>query len=616
MHSLLIVDDEPSVVSSLEFLFKRHGYDVLTADHPEKALNILAAMQNTDNLGVVISDYRMPTMSGIEFLHEVGQYVPEAKRILLTAKNDLAEVVDLVNENGLYRLLAKPCSYKSLLKIVEEAFIVFNASKENMQLNVALKKANAQLKKLSLQLQERVESVSPELRETIYFDRLTNLPGMELIHDRLAVAIQAANRNEQSILVINIGIENFNLINSNLGREAGNELLRAFALRLQALVWEGDSVGRLHGDQFALVINNTTLGEPANELVTRLLELLHRPFDFKKQAIYLQTNFGIAIFPGDGASPQDLLNRAEVARRQARNDSESAYRFFSEDLDLKSSEQFLLQSQIRVALKNEEFKIHYQPRINVTTGRIIGVEALLRWQHPERGLLPPAEFLYLLEESGQIRQVGEWVLNSVCKTVLEWQQVITHPLHVAVNVSPTQLKSNNFCELVRSAVEKNGLDLEKTTLELEITENIFLTDLEHVSSQLNTLRKMGIKIAIDDFGTGYSSLSYLIKLPIHYLKIDRAFVIDVTKSRDAKAIVRAITSLAQSLRLQVVAEGIETEEQLEVLKTLDCEEFQGFLFSRPVTAEVMRKLLIKDSSSESAFNLFKVTAKVEEKFYV
>lgn len=616
MRSLLIVDDEPSVLSSLAYFFERQGYEALTADNPAQALNMIAAMQNIDDLGVVIADYRMPTMSGIELLHEVGQYAPEAKRILLTAKSDLVDAMDAVDQGGLFRFLAKPCSHESLLKVVEDAFVVFNSAKENQQLNAELKKANAQLKQLSRQLQARVENVSPELRETIYFDRLTGLPSMELIHDRLAVSIHAANRNDKNILIVSVGIENFNLINTNLGHDAGDELLQAFAQRLQSLIWEGDSVGRLHGDKFGLVINNTPPGEPANELVSRLLALLHQPFEINGQHIYLQANLGISVYPQDGSSPQDLLNRAEIARRQAKNDSESAFRFYTQALDLKVSERFLLQSQIRAALKNNEFKIHYQPRINVVTGRIIGVEALLRWQHPERGLLPPAEFLFLLEESGLIRQVGEWVLNTVCATVMSWQREVDHALHVAVNVSPIQLKSNSFCEMVRSAIAVSGIDLAETTLELEITENIFLSDLEHVKGQLNALREMGVRIAIDDFGTGYSSLSYLIKLPIHYLKIDRAFVIDVTKSADAKAIVRAITSLAQSLRLQVVAEGIETEDQLEAMRTLDCQEFQGFLFSRPVSAEVMRELLLADSQSDSPINLFEVAAKAEEQFYI
>lgn len=617
MPSLLIVDDEPSVLTSLTFLFKRHGYDVLAAEHPEKALEQIAAMQDIDSLGVVISDYRMPTMSGIELLHEIAKFAPEAKRILLTAKSDLVTVMDAVNEGGLYRFLTKPCSYELLLNTVEEAFLVFNSSQENRHLNAELRQANIQLRDLSKKLEARVEHTTRELRAAIYFDRLTGLPSIELMHDRLAVAIQAAKRSSQPTTVICIGIEKFSLINENLGHQVGNELLCAFAARLEALVWEGDSVGRMHGDRFALIISNTAPGEAANELLTRLRGMLQQPFQIGERQIYLDANFGIAFFPDDGSSPQTLLSHAEAAMHQARKDPDSNYRFYSEDINRQSSERFLLQSQIRAALDNGEFKVHYQPRINIITGKIIGVEALLRWQHPERGLLPPAEFLYALEETGLIRQAGQWVLNEVCRSVVEWQAEVGQPLHVAVNVSPVQLKSGNFQELVEQAIEQSKMDLSKTTLELEITENIFLSDMEQVREQLESLRQMGIKIAIDDFGTGYSSLSYLIKLPIHYLKIDRTFVIDITKSRDAKAIVRAITSLAQSLRLQVVAEGVETEEQLNAMRLLDCEEFQGFLFSRPVSAEAMRQLLIANNGDDSsAGRLFKNLDDSEEQFYI
>ncbi|MBN1379056.1 MAG: EAL domain-containing protein [Gammaproteobacteria bacterium] len=617
MPSLLIVDDEPSVLTSLTFLFKRHGYDVLAAEHPEKALEQVASLRDIGSLGVVISDYRMPTMSGIELLHEIAKFAPEAKRILLTAKSDLVTVMDAVNEGGLYRFLTKPCSYELLLRTVEEAFLVFNSAQENRQLNEELRQANIQLRSLSKKLEARVEHTTKELRAAIYFDRLTGLPSIELMHDRLAVAIQSAIRSAQTITVIYIGIENFSLINENLGHKIGNDLLCAFAARLEALIWEGDSAGRMHGDRFALIISNTAPGEPANELITRLLGLLQQPFQIGEQQIYLDANFGIAFFPEDGSSPQALLSHAEVAMHQARKDPDASYRFYSEDINRQSNERFILHSQIRAALENGEFKVHYQPRINVITGKIIGVEALLRWQHPERGLLPPAEFLYALEETGLIRQAGEWVLNEVCKSVVEWQAEVGHSLHVAVNVSPIQLKAGDFRDLVEKAIEHSKLDLSKTTLELEITENIFLSDMEQVREQLNSLRQMGIKIAIDDFGTGYSSLSYLIKLPIHYLKIDRTFVIDITKSRDAKAIVRAITSLAQSLRLQVVAEGIETEDQLEAMRTLDCEEFQGFLFSRPVSADAMRQLLIANSRNDSSNGkLFKNQDNSEEQFYV
>lgn len=590
MSLLLIVDDDTVVLGALEFLFKDRGYDVLTTESPQNALHLLGNSQ-LSSIGVVISDYRMPEMSGIEFLHRFRQILPDAKRILLTGKSDLVNAVDAVNQGGLHRFLMKPCKHELLLEAVEDAFTVFNSTQENRRLADDLKQANAELRELSNTLEARVEQAARELRDVIYFDRLTGLPSRELMQDRLEFAMHSARRTEHSVMVIYIGIGNFRLVNESLGHQAGNNLLCAFSKRLEMVLWEGDSAGRMDGDQFCLIINNTGISEQPNDVINRLLNTLKMPFTVNGREIYLHSNLGISMYPGDGDTPLDLLNHADVAMHQVKKEVDTDYRFYSEELNRQSGERLLLHSQVRKALENSEFVMYYQPRVHIGSGNIIGVEALLRWQHPEHGLLAPAEFLPLLEETGLICWVGDWVLNDVCRTVVHWQGLTEKPLHVAVNVSPVQLKSGTFPKAVAAAIENSNLDLSKAVLELEITENVLLSDLDRVREQLGALWDMGIKIAIDDFGTGYSSLGYLIKLPIHYLKIDRAFVVDITSNRDAKAIVQAITSLARSLRMQVVAEGIENSDQLEMMYNLDCQEFQGFLFSKPVSAEEMLELL-------------------------
>lgn len=591
MPSLLIVDDEPAVLGALEILFRSRDYRVLTAESPLRALDILADPATAESIGVVISDYRMPGMSGIDFLQKVSQLAPESKRILLTAKSDLVTAIDAVNQGGLYRFLVKPCSYELLLEAVEDAFFLFNSAKENRQLNEELKQANAELRQLSSSLEERVKQAAQELRDVIYFDRLTGLPSRELMQDRLEFAMHSANRAGHGVMVIYVGLGNFRLVNESLGHEAGNTLLREFSKRLESFLLEGDSAGRMEGDQFCLIVNNTGSSDDPGSVITRLLTVLNKPFEIDGREIYLHANLGISVYPGDGETPLSLLNHANVAMHQVKKDADNVYKYYSEDLNRQSGERLLLHTQIRKAIDNAEFLVYYQPRVNIGSGDIIGVEALLRWQHPQNGLLPPAEFLPMLEETGLICQVGEWVLNEVCRTAVEWEKAIGKPLHVAVNVSPVQMKMNNFRDIVAKAVHDSGLDLSSTILELEITENILLSNIDRVREQLISLRDMGIKIAIDDFGTGYSSLGYLIRLPIHYLKIDRAFVVDITSSRDAKAIVQAITSLARSLRMQVVAEGIENSDQLAAMHTLDCQEFQGFLFSKPVSSEQMLHLL-------------------------
>ncbi len=593
MSALLIVDDEQAVLNALAFLFRGQGYTVFTADCPKQALALLASPPEEESIGVVISDYRMPGMSGTQFLQQVSNLYPDIKRILLTAKCDIVSAMDAVNEVGLYRFLFKPCSHELLIKTLKEAFAVYDASMEIKRLNRELQLANDELRDLNSSLENRIDHATRELREVLYFDRLTGLPSKELLMDRLEFSIRAAKRSDYTVTVIHLGLENFRLVNETLGHQAGNLLMCELGERLNMYVWDTDSVGRMQGDQFCMVINHTDKTEKPNEVVSRLLGTLQEPFEVEGRELYLNANLGISMYPGDGASAQALFDHAEAAMHQAKKDPDIHYRFYSEELHERSSERFLLQSQVRQALHKSEFKIYYQPRINTSNGSIVGVEALLRWQHPERGLLPPDQFLPVLEETGLIGPVGEWLLNEVCHTVVQWCQTgdNVEPFHVAVNVSPIQLKSPNFLHVVQSAVEKSRIAAHNIKLELEITENVLLSDIERVKQKLHELRNMGIKLAIDDFGTGYSSLSYLIMLPIHYLKIDRAFVIDITHNKDAKAIVQAITSLASSLRMQVVAEGIETTEQLDVMHTLNCEEFQGFLFSRPLPEKEMRKLI-------------------------
>lgn len=591
MSALLIVDDEPAVLGGLEFLFRSQGYEVLTADNPAGALRLLRARPQEQPVGTVISDYRMPGMTGIQFFHEVSKISPDTPRILLTAKSDMVTAMDAVNQGGLYRFLTKPCDHTLLLQTVKDAFGFYESTRENRYLNEELRRANEELRELSSDLEARVEDATRELREAIYFDRLTGLPSKELMQDRLDYAIRSAKRGNHTVTIIHVGPENFRYVNENLGHQAGNELLCMLAGRLEEFIWEGDSVGRMHGDQFCLIMNNVESHERLNIAIPRLLELLNRPFRCEGREIYLKSNLGISIYPNDGDAPHTLFHHAETAMHQAKRDPNAQFRFYSEELNQSSSERFLLHSEIRQALQRAEFRVFYQPRVSVSDSRIIGFEALIRWQHPQRGLLSPPEFLPMLEETGLICKAGEWVLNTVCDAVAKWQKFCSYPLHVAVNVSPIQLRDENFSQTVRAALARSGLDLRRTTLELEITENILLDNIDDVRDKLNELRDIGIKIAIDDFGKGYSSLSYLTTLPIHYLKIDRAFVIDVAECRDAKAIVQAITSLAASLRMQVVAEGIETHDQLSIMRGLNCQEFQGFLFSKPIPEHEIENLL-------------------------
>jgi diguanylate cyclase (GGDEF)-like protein len=379
------------------------------------------------------------------------------------------------------------------------------------------------------------------------------------------------------------------MVNDTLGHHQGDALIRQVGERLLACVRPGDTVGRIAGDEFAVVLADMARPDDAALVAQKILDAIARPFDLGGNEAYVGASIGIAAFPDDGDDAATLLKNADIAMYRAKEQGRNGYRFFTAEMNQRTLAKAQLNTDLRRAIERAEFTLHYQPKVDLADGRLRGLEALLRWNHPQRGMVPPAEFIPALEDSGLILPVGEWVIAEACAQLRRWQQAGCAPVPVAVNLSPKQFRRRDLDRLIREALEREGMPAE--LLELEITESSLMEDPEDAVRSMHDLRAAGLKISIDDFGTGYSSLSYLTRLPLSALKIDRSFVRDAGDSEEAASIVRAVINMAQNLRFTVIAEGVETQEQVAFLRKHGCDQAQGYFFGRPVSAEQTAKLL-------------------------
>jgi diguanylate cyclase (GGDEF)-like protein len=405
-------------------------------------------------------------------------------------------------------------------------------------------------------------------------DALTDLPNRLLLRDRLAHALAELPRDKR-LAVLYLDLDHFKNVNDTLGHQIGDELLKTVADRLQNCVREADTVARVGGDEFAIIHPGIDQPHDAALLARRICEAIREPCDLHGHAVIVDTSIGIALAPGDGGDPTELLKNADMALYRAKADGRGTYRFFEPAMDAGMKTRRTLELALRMALANGEFELHYQPLVNLDDRRITSCEALIRWQHPERGLIPPAEFIPIAEEIGLIVPLGEWVLRQACCDAMNWPADIK----VAVNLSPIQVMNQNLVAVVVGALAAAGLPANR--LEVEITESVLMQNSEATLATLHRLRALGVKISMDDFGTGYSSLSYLRSFPFDKIKIDRCFISGLASGDDSVAIVLAIAGLAKHLGIATTAEGVETKQQLQQVKALGCSEMQGFLFSPP-----------------------------------
>ena len=433
-----------------------------------------------------------------------------------------------------------------------------------------------------------------------YHDTLTRLPNRTLLKDRLVQAILHAKRNNEKLSVMFLDLDRFKNVNDTLGHMVGDKLLQAVAERLKKCLRECDTLARIGGDEFTIMLPEIH-GRKDSELVaSKIINTLKAPFNLDEQEIFISTSIGIAHYPDDGESIETLLKHADIAMYSIKNKGKDGYQFYTDNMHKELSANLSLENDLRRAITSNQFRIHYQPQVDAITREIVAVEALIRWDHPERGTILPSEFIPLCEETGLIQSLGDWLLESVCEDLNVWKQMDLTLPRVAVNMSAKQFEHPDIIKNITTTLEKYGVTGDM--FEFEITENVLMEDIENVISVLNKLSSMGAKIAIDDFGTGYSSLNYLQKLPIDTLKIDRSFVSAMEYDKGAMSIIKAVIAMAKGLKLHIISEGVEDIKQMEQLKALGCYSMQGFLFSPPVSRDSVTNLLMNNDGK--IFNVF------------
>lgn len=547
-----------------------------------------------------------------------GRYIaanPALARIL--GFDSPADMIQATNQQG-WNVYADPARRQHLLDEIARVGFVTNFESqvqrrdgtliyltENIR---AVRYQNDQLDCLEgsvVDITER-KSFEEKIRFQATHDALTGLPNRNLLHDRITTAIQTARRDETTAAVVFVDLDRFKLINDSLGHQIGDVLLKVIAQRLSASIRGTDTVARQGGDEFVVLLPHQSSFEMTTVIVERMLHAVSQPLEIEGVALEVTCSIGISLYPNDGESADELLRCADSAMYNAKQFGRNSFKYFSAEMNAHAAERLHLLNGLRSAIHHDEFILHYQPKIDLATGSLIGAEALIRWESKTRGLVSPAEFIPFAEENGLINPIGEWVLRAACTQAVTWQQAGYAPLVISVNLSANQLSKDDLVATVANVLASTGLDAK--WLELEITETAVMGDVDKSMSMLHQLKKLGVQISIDDFGTGYSSLYYLKLFPVDTLKIDRSFISEIVTEGEDAAIVKAIIALAHILHLNVVAEGVETEQQRLLLLDYSCDQGQGYFFSRPVINIKFETLLTRLSPPDEAFDFHNQSA--------
>lgn len=434
-----------------------------------------------------------------------------------------------------------------------------------------------------------------QLHALSFFDPVTSLPNRALLVERIQAVLGRAAGEEREFGVLIVGLDQFKHINDSLGHAAGEQLLQEAAKRLSAWLREYDTVASLGGDEFAVLLPEVRLAEDLGRIASKLMQTFVTPFTVSGIEVYITASIGAALYPADAMNADDLLQHADIALSHARARGRNNIEFYARQLTAQASERLALESDLRRSLERDELRLHYQPKFELGSQRLVGAEALMRWQHPQRGMVSPLSFIPLAEEIGLIGRMGSWALLEACRTVTHWNRRSSTPLRMAVNLSALQFADGRLVETVTDALHE--AQCQPDWLELEITESLLMDARDDIRISLETLASMGITVALDDFGTGYSALSYLTRLPVQTLKVDRSFVKDLPHNRNSIELTRAIVSLGKGLNMVVVAEGIETLEQAAFMREIGCTLAQGYLFGKPMTGADFEKLLVMPSGA-------------------
>lgn len=697
---LLVVDDEPRLLSSLASLLRSQGYEVTEAEGGERACELI----DQQSFDLALLDLRMPGVDGFEVMAELSGKQPDCGTIVVSGESSFAAVSRALRRGAL-DYIRKPFDPEELLATVEsvinkqslmrahehiqvrleksealhryivntspdivfmldeEGYICFINSKVESLLGYqpeelcgkhfrqilddrdvskgtyALKGANITAdnpRTLEVRLKTRGSQqatrhfeitafpIDPQtwphtgdsqigatpksaryygtardvterkeaeafINFQAYHDLLTRLPNRALFKDRLELAIAQARRGKEKLAVMFLDLDRFKIINDTLGHAMGDRLLQAVTQRLEKCLRKGDTLSRFGGDEFTLLLPAIHDNDDARQIARKLIRALQAPFQLGEHEVFVGVSIGIAVYPEAGENLDQLIQSADIAMYHVKGRGKDGYRFYSQTMSVDTANRLNLERDLRLALERDELRVFYQPQVCSRSNRIVGLEALVRWQHPERGLLYPGDFLALAEETKLIVQLSEWVMDRAFRDVGDWIRNGHPDLRLAVNLSPTQVEHPRFVDNLVTRMTKQHFPPDN--LEIEITENVIMSDLDQISHKLRELATVGVRIAIDDFGTGYSSLNYLHRLPIHTLKVDQSFVRAIRSGEEGACIVNAIVAMAHGLKLEIVAEGVETDEQLSYLRNLGCHQVQGFFYGPARPAEEVFKAL-------------------------
>jgi len=557
ISTALLIEDNPGDARLLKELLAEEPaapFRLICVDRLQRGLELLS----TEKVDILLLDLSLPDSHGLETFAKAYAHAPKVPIIVLTGNDDHALAL-LAVKAGAQDFLFKG-------KLDRELLI------RSMQYSIERKRYQEQLE------------------HQANYDVLTGLPNRNLLQDRLKRAV-FAQRDARPIAVVFIDLDHFKFINDSLGHTQGDKLLAIIAERLASIVREGDTVARLGGDEFVLVLNDQNKEDVIFRAMQRVLNKVSEPMTIDGQELYITCSAGVSLYPADAPDVETLLKNADVAMYRAKEHGRNNFQFYTPEMNDLANERLALEHSLRRALERNELLLHYQPKVNLETGMIVGAEALLRWQHPEWGLIAPERFIPIAEETGLIVQIGAWVIRTACNQARLWQDAGLPPVIMSVNLSARQFRQESFVKVVTQILHETGLKPEQ--LEMELTESMLMHNANAAISILGGLKSLGVRLSLDDFGTGYSSLSYLSRLPIDTLKIDRSFVqhIGDQDECDNGILAQAIISLGHSLNLTVIAEGVETGEQLKFLKAHQCDEVQGFYFCKPTAAGEFAKML-------------------------
>ncbi len=703
-NTVLIVDDEPGQLDSLNELMGLSGYEVNTASSGNEAIELLE--QNPYD--TILLDLNMPNGSGYDVIDHVVNHNVHVKVIVVSGNTDFDSTRNALKK-GAYDFLKKPYVPDELLATVKNATskkqlelanqtihqkleesehlhrfivdhspdIVFMLDKEgrftflndtvyqtlgfdksellgehysklvsnpsqDQAKYVFTERRSGQRKSNNVELKLKCKddsehryfdttSMSVELgndnihgnavqgtygvardvtekkqaQETInyqaYHDMLTRLPNRVLMEDRLDVAMTHATRNKERLAVMFLDLDRFKWVNDTLGHTTGDRLLQSVSQRLESCLRKGDTLARFGGDEFALILPSVNHEQDAAKIAEKVLEELREPFSVDEHELYVTSSIGIAMYPEAGRTIEALIASADLAMYSVKERGKNGFEFFDATMNEASNARLTIERELRKALSTDDIKVCYQPQVNSVTEKLVGFEALIRWEHPANGLIYPGDFIPIAEETGLILDLGRYVLDRACADVARWRDEGMKDVRVSINFSGMQVEQDTFIDEIKDALKKHNLPGE--ALEVEITENVIMNDMSSVIKKLRELAGLNIKIAVDDFGTGYSSLSYLQQFPINTLKIDKSFISSMNETEEATSIVDAIVAMAKGLKLSLIAEGVETDPQLEYLKSLGCEAIQGYLFGKAEGSERTKEILARIENGEAIRNL-------------